>query len=103
MIGFESVGRVADFPQGYVRGFKLQDEEVAVVQVDGRFYAFSNACTHEDVDLADSMLNGVELACVFHGSVFNVETGKALAGPAYKPLALYSVRVEGEDVFVGEE
>ena len=101
MTGLESVGRVTDFPEGYVRGFKLQGEYIAVVQTGGKFYAFSNACTHEDVDLADSHLNGLELRCVLHGSVFNVETGKALVGPAYKPLSLYSVRIEGEDVLVG--
>ena len=103
MTGFERVGSVSEFPHSYVRGFKLQGEEVAVVQMDGRFYAFSNACTHENVDLADSMLKGMELACVFHGSVFNVETGKAVVGPAYRPLALYNVRIEGEDVLVGKE
>ena len=97
---FVSVGRREDFPTGYVRGFRLDGEEVAVVNLDGTFYAFSNACTHENVDLADTALDGVRLACAFHGSVFDVTTGKALVGPAYKPLRQFRVKLEGGEVLV---
>jgi nitrite reductase/ring-hydroxylating ferredoxin subunit len=100
---FTNVGKLSEFPPGYVRGFKVDGEEVAVVNLDGAFYAFSNACTHENVDLAETSLDGSRLTCTFHGSVFDVTTGEALVGPAYKPLAQYSVHVEGEDVLVGKD
>ena len=103
MADYIRVGKLSEFPPGYVRGFRVDGEEVAVVNLDGAFHAFSNACTHENVDLADTLLSGNELTCMFHGSVFNVETGEALVGPAYKPLALYHVRIEGEEVLVGRE
>jgi len=101
--GYVKVGQLSEFPPGYVRGFRVNGDEVAVVNLDGAFHAFSNACTHENVDLADTMLAGNELTCTFHGSVFNVETGEAVVGPAYRPLTLYSVRIEDEDVLVGKE
>jgi len=100
---FTSVGRVAEFPQGHVRGFKIEGEFVAVVRVDETFYAFENRCTHMDVDIADQDLDGLNLGCWFHGSVFDVSTGKAIVGPAYRPLDQYSVRIEGDDVLVGKE
>jgi 3-phenylpropionate/trans-cinnamate dioxygenase ferredoxin subunit len=100
---FVSVGRVDEFPQGHVRGFKIEGEFVAVVRVDESFYAFENRCTHMDVDIADADLEGMNLTCWFHGSVFDVETGKAVVGPAYRPLERYSVRVQGDDVLVGKE
>jgi 3-phenylpropionate/trans-cinnamate dioxygenase ferredoxin subunit len=100
---YVSVGKLNEFPSGYVRGFKLNGEDVAVVNLDGAFFAFSNACTHENVDLAETDLDGTRLTCTFHGSVFDVTTGEAIVGPAYKPLAQYNVHIEGEEVLVGKD
>jgi len=100
MFDYVSVGKVDEFPSGYVRGFKVNGKEVAVVRLDGLFYAFSNECTHENVDLAETDLDGNRLTCTFHGSVFDVTTGKALEGPAYKPLTQYGVCIEGDIVLI---
>ena len=103
MADYVRVGTVNEFPPGYVRGLKVNGEDVAVANVDGKLYAFKNACTHEDVDIAEMPLDGNRLTCWFHGSVFDVETGKAVVGPAYRPLPLYNVRIEGDEVLVGKD
>jgi 3-phenylpropionate/trans-cinnamate dioxygenase ferredoxin subunit len=35
-----------------------------------------------------------------HGSRFDIGSGAVLSLPAYEPIAVYPVRVEGEDVLV---
>ena len=46
------------------------------------------------------------LECWKHGSLFSLESGEALTLPATRPVPIYVVRVDGDDVFVdlpGEE
>ena len=51
--------------------------------------------------LADGWLNGDEVECPWHGSRFCVKTGEVVKQPATEPVARYSVRIEGDDVYVG--
>ncbi len=37
--GFVTVARVEDVPAGTIRGFEVDDEEIAVAHCDGGFYA----------------------------------------------------------------
>ena len=40
------------------------------------------------------------IECWLHGSRFDLRTGKPCGLPATKPVATYSVTVEGDDVLV---
>jgi nitrite reductase/ring-hydroxylating ferredoxin subunit len=40
------------------------------------------------------------VTCPAHGSMFNLETGKAMRPPATKPVPVYDVKVEDGRVFV---
>ena len=53
----------------------------------GTYYAFDDACTHEQCSLAEEgELAGTTLTCTCHGSEFDVRTGKVLAPPATVPV-----------------
>jgi nitrite reductase/ring-hydroxylating ferredoxin subunit len=42
-------------------------------------------------------LNGTQLHCPAHGSLFNPESGEVIRGPAFEPLKSYkTVEVNGE-------
>ena len=45
-------------------------------------------------------LQGCQIMCPRHGALFDVTTGRALTLPAVMPLETYTVRIEGDDVFV---
>lgn len=56
--------------------------------------AFDTRCTHAG---AQATLNGTQLHCAAHGSLFNPESGEVIRGPAYEPLKSYkTVEVDGE-------
>ena len=101
MEGFALAAQKGDIRPGEMKLVEAADEQVVLANVGGTLVAFSNTCTHEECDLAFGLLEGDEVECDCHGSRFNVRSGIALNGPAVEPLPLYSVRIEGDDVFVG--
>jgi nitrite reductase/ring-hydroxylating ferredoxin subunit len=89
-----------DVPQGEIRGFEIEGTAVAVANDGGTFRAFHNECTHKRCALDDGDLEDGTLTCACHGSVFDLETGAVESPPATEPIAVYPVRVEGDDLIV---
>lgn len=91
------VGKMTDVPSGSVVSFQVEGKQVAVANVDGRLFAFDDACTHRGCSLATGSLKGTSVTCPCHGSVFQVTDGSVINGPATRPLRTYEVQiVEGE-------
>ena len=65
-------------------------------------YAIGDTCSHAEVSLAEGIVDTDECAleCWKHGSLFSLESGEALTLPATRPVPIYVVRVDGDDVFV---
>jgi 3-phenylpropionate/trans-cinnamate dioxygenase ferredoxin subunit len=102
MPDFVRVGSAGDFEDGRLYDFKVDGKSVVVVRCGTRFYAFRNACTHWGYLLTPgSLLADGSIYCPVHGAAFNL-AGEPIAGPADDPLDAYSVRVEGDDVFVSQ-
>ena len=104
MADFEVVGKVGDFKPGEIRGVTVAGKDVAVVNLDGEWRAFTNLCSHQYVPLSNGYGYAKDkyVMCLLHTSVFNTETGAIMGGPAMLPLEIYDVRIEGEDVLVGK-
>lgn len=95
------MGKATDFKDGLVRTFDVGGESVAVVRHEGRFYAFAGRCSHSGYSFDWTRVRpGDMIVCSSHFSFFELATGKALDGPATEDLAVYEVRMEGEDVIV---
>jgi 3-phenylpropionate/trans-cinnamate dioxygenase ferredoxin subunit len=99
-MAFVKVARVSDIPVGRVRVVELEDEEVALCNVNGEIYAVANVCTHDDGPLGEGYLAGDEIECPRHGARFNVSSGQVKSLPAIVPIPTFEVRVEGEDIWV---
>ena len=76
------------------------DRRLLIVNIDGRFYAADDTCTHEDASLSKGALKGDLVRCPLHGSRFNLRTGEVLEEPAEENLRTYPVRVEGDEIWV---
>ena len=89
--------RTSEIPAGGIAAFDVRGIRVAVANVAGTYYAFDDACTHEQCSLAEEgELAGTTVTCTCHGSEFDVRTGKVLAPPATVPVKVYPVRVAGD-------
>jgi len=105
MPDFVPAGKVSDFEEGELKFCRLPGlGEVAVVRAEGAYHAFSNYCTHEGVNLANGYgdVAGETVICLFHNSIFDIASGNVLGGPAYDPLTVFAVKVDGDDVLVGK-
>ena len=93
MSDWVDVAAVDDFLPGTCRVVTTDDVPILVVNLDGRYYAIENLCTHESAELSEGELQGEEIVCPWHGARFSVVTGAVLGPPAYENLRTFTVRV----------
>jgi nitrite reductase/ring-hydroxylating ferredoxin subunit len=105
MANFVRVASTGDIAPGQMKEYDLDGTDVAVANVDGVFHAFYNHCPHQGAALAAGFgeIYGNDLVCALHDSAFNLSTGEPIDGPADEPIAIYQVRVEGDDVLVSKD
>ena len=79
---------------------QVDGESVCIANVDGKYYAIGNICTHEGGPLADGTLDGYEVECPWHNSKFDVRTGEVISPPANEPEPAYEVKIEGNNILI---
>lgn len=100
MAEFEKIAEVSEIKPGEIKSFPVGIEMVAVCNVDGKFYAFKDECSHQAYPLSDGVLEGKVVTCAYHAAEFNVESGEALCLPAVEGVETYEIKVEGDDLLV---
>jgi 3-phenylpropionate/trans-cinnamate dioxygenase ferredoxin subunit len=90
-----------DIAPGQGLRVEVDDEPVAIWNVEGTLYATADTCTHEEASLSEGDLWREVVECPLHGAQFDVRTGEVLSLPAVFPVATYPVKVEDGGVFVG--
>jgi uncharacterized membrane protein/nitrite reductase/ring-hydroxylating ferredoxin subunit len=78
----------------------IQGERVTVGRCETGIVAFEDRCTHKGGSLADGSLIGCTVQCPWHGSNFDVHTGRVVAGPAHTKIDIYDIDVRGNEVYV---
>ena len=79
---------------------EVGDELVALVRHEGELYAIRDECSHGRVMLSLGEVDDTTIECFAHGSRFDLRTGEPLELPATRPVPVYPVTVEGDDVLV---
>ncbi len=97
---FVSVGKVSDTAPGTISVHQVGDVRIALCNVNGRFYAIDDLCTHDGGPLDQGELQGQLVECPRHGAKFDVTDGRAVVLPAVRPVRTYPVQVNGDDVRV---
>lgn len=97
---FVKVANTNDIQPSRMRAIQINGLEVCIANVDGKYYAINNICTHEGGPLADGRIDGYEVECPWHSSKFDVRTGQVIQPPASEPEPVYEVRVEGNSILV---
>jgi nitrite reductase/ring-hydroxylating ferredoxin subunit len=94
------VASVSAIPAGKMIYVEVDGLPIALANVDGQWYAFSDTCRHEGGPLSAGVLIGDSVTCPWHGWTYSVRTGKALVPPVNIRIPTYSVTVHGDDIFV---
>ena len=90
---FEAALPEAEMPTSALRRVVVAGTPVALLRMGDRYYAIAATCSHAGGPLDEGALAGEVVQCPWHGSRFNMRTGKALTGPATVAQPRYDVRV----------
>jgi 3-phenylpropionate/trans-cinnamate dioxygenase ferredoxin subunit len=91
-----------DIAPGAAKRFEVGGHRIAIVRIGDDFYAIGDRCSHADYSLSEGEIleSEKEIECWKHGSTFSLVTGEPQSLPATKPVPVYEVKVEGDDVYV---
>ena len=93
--------QLSDLEQDTATRVVIDGVPIAVVlDSEGEVHAIGDTCTHGDISLADGFVEGETLECWAHGSAFSLRTGRPLNLPAYEPVPVYEVVIDGDDVLI---
>ncbi len=94
------VAETDEVPPGKMKKVTLNGTEILIVNVEGKYHAMGNKCTHRGGDLSKGSLSGKVVKCPRHGAKFDVTTGERVAGPAQKSEPRFEVKVEGKNILL---
>jgi 3-phenylpropionate/trans-cinnamate dioxygenase ferredoxin subunit len=93
--------RLSALPETGAVKVVLNGVPVAVVRCeDGTVHAIGDVCSHAEVSLSEGEVEGCTIECWLHGSRFDLITGRPTALPAIRPVPVYSVTIDGDEIFV---
>jgi nitrite reductase/ring-hydroxylating ferredoxin subunit len=90
-------GALDDLPDGTGAKVTVGEASVLLVRSGDRVFAIGSRCTHQGAPLDRGLvkISGslVTVTCPTHGSIFGLDDGKVVRGPAMKPVEAYETRV----------
>jgi len=75
--------------------------DILVANIDGKYYATDDSCTHSGSSLSEGELNECTITCGWHKAEFDCKTGKLSKFPVkIRDLTSYDVSIESENVCI---
>ena len=87
-------------PDGQLFGFVHDTKKILLANIKGKIHATDLICTHADADLSTGFLSDEGVRCPLHLSVFNLDNGEPQNLPAEKPLNVYNVKIDDNEIYV---
>ena len=100
MSDWVTVARVDQLVAGTRQIVDVDGTQIVVFNLDDKYYAIEDVCTHDGGQLTGGEVEGDQIICPRHGARFCIRTGAALTAPAYEPTATFPVRVENGEIQV---
>ena len=105
------VAGVGDLAPGRIAPIEAAGRKLLLARVGDEYFAAQRKCPHLGFNLCRGSLDGAAIVCPLHKARFDLATGAVerdpkllfLAMKAKNDLAVYPVRIEGEDILVGVE
>jgi 3-phenylpropionate/trans-cinnamate dioxygenase ferredoxin subunit len=93
-------GPAAALSDGQTVSVAVGRRMVAVARSGEEYFAIEDVCTHDGAELAGGEIEGDEIICPRHGARFCLRTGQALTPPAYEPVRVFAVKIDGGHLWV---
>jgi 3-phenylpropionate/trans-cinnamate dioxygenase ferredoxin subunit len=99
-MGFVRVAALSELQMDTPRRVVVDEVPVSLVRTEGEVFAINDICSHANVSLSEGEVEDCSIECWLHGSSFDLRTGKPSGLPATRPVPVYPVKIEGDDVLV---
>ena len=91
---------LSDIPEEGAIRVQLDGKPICLARSQGEVFAVSDICSHADVSLSEGDVEDGTVECWLHGSRFDLRSGSPTGLPANRPVPVYPVKIDGDDVFV---
>ena len=98
---YVTVAEVGELGDGERLIVDIADEQIAVFNIAGLYYAIAAVCSHNEGTAAEGEVDEYEIACPRHGAKFDIRNGRVLTLPAIVDIPAYPVRIEGDEIQIG--
>ena len=95
------VGKKSDILPGRMIKVSIDGRDVLVANIDGKYFATDDSCTHSGSSLSEGKLEGCTITCGWHAAEFDCTNGKLIKFPVkIRDLTSYKVVIESENIFL---
>ncbi len=101
-VSYVPVARVGELSPGIMKEVDLGGRQVLLAFVEGKYFAFSRQCPHEEADLkeAGQFTGGTQIRCNNHSYCFDLESGECSLPKGGAPLTVLPTEERGEEVCI---
>ncbi|HEY6349321.1 MAG TPA: Rieske (2Fe-2S) protein [Candidatus Angelobacter sp.] len=85
--------------EGQAKEFTVGGKIICVANVEGEYSAMDNVCLHRGGPLGQGTVEDGKIVCPWHGWQYDPKSGEVAHNSSAK-VAVYPLKVEGEDVLV---
>jgi nitrite reductase (NADH) small subunit/3-phenylpropionate/trans-cinnamate dioxygenase ferredoxin subunit len=100
MIRFVKVMKEEDLPIGKSAIIMAGEEEIALFNYKGDYYAVANKCPHKGGPLGEGRVQEGIIVCPNHEWRFDIKNGDNMQNPELS-IKSYPVRVRNEKIYIG--
>ena len=97
---FVKVAETKDVQASQMVAVNVNGEKVCLSNVNGKYYAIGNVCTHMGGPLGEGKLEEYIVQCPWHGSRFDIRSGEVVRLPAMRPESTYEIKVENNYILI---
>ena len=99
-VSFVPVAREGEIEPGAMKEVDLGGRQVLLAYFEGRYYAFSRRCPHEEADLKMGTLEGGKVRCLNHNYCFDLVSGECVLPAGGPPLTVLPAEQRGGEICI---
>jgi nitrite reductase/ring-hydroxylating ferredoxin subunit len=101
-VSYIPVARASELTPGGIKEVDLGGRQVLLAFVEGKYFAFSRQCPHEEADLktAGQLLDGGKIRCNNHSYCYDLSSGECTLPKGAAPLTVLPAEERGEEICI---
>ena len=78
---YVEAGKVNEISNGQMKHVDINEKEIVIANLNGKFYAFADRCGHMNARLSRGNITQNTVTCPFHAAKFDITSGKKTGEP----------------------